>query len=141
MHTCTCTPSIEHELPGVLAGISNYIGRGGKTVYVVYTVHVSVQCFTKFPEIVWSCRMEYAVQKSPDSIPSPRAPVLFTCECSMVVSCLSAVEPKHCTALFTAKRVELRWPERLTELLCVPVRDSDKLPGIFAACTDLRWTA
>ena len=82
-----------------------------------------------------SRRMEYAVRKSQVVYEAHVYWFVYArvLECSRMAVCcrvcLSAVEPKHSTALFTAKGVELRWPERLTELLCVPVSDSDKLPG------------
>ena len=68
-------------------------------------------------------------------------------ECSRMAVCcrvcLSAVEPKHSTALFTAKGVELRWPERLTELLCVcqSAIVTSCLGIIYAARADRRWRA
>lgn len=48
---------------------------------------------------------------------------VFTCRI-----CLSAVETKHSTALFTASGLSQGWPNRISELLHVEVKD-DSLPS------------
>ena len=42
--------------------------------------------------------------------------------------CLSEVQPKHATALYTDVGLQQGWPSRLRELLLVPVNRSDDLP-------------
>ena len=48
--------------------------------------------------------------------------------------CLTAVEQKHSTALFSDKGLELKWSDRLSELLCVPVCSDDLLEHICHTC-------
>ena len=42
--------------------------------------------------------------------------------------CLSEVQPKHATALYTDVGLQQGWPSRLRELLLVPVDRGDDLP-------------
>ena len=42
--------------------------------------------------------------------------------------CLSEVQPKHVTALFSVVGMQQGWPSRLRELLLVPVDRGDDLP-------------
>ena len=63
---------------------------------------------------------------------------LFTLECDYYTCtvmaallcriCLSDVRPNHSTALFSEKGLKLKWSERLSELLLVPVSSNDNLP-------------
>jgi len=61
----------------------------------------------------------------------PRIRIVFLDEMSDLTCriCLSAIESKHSTALFTAAGLSQEWPSRIGELLCVEIVKGDGLPN------------